>query len=99
MPDIADLVAAMRANPKSVRFADLKKVARSFFGEPRRPGGSHEVFKMPWPGDPRVNIQDVRGQAKAYQVKQVLAAIGRLAELEAAKARDDEGETKEDGDG
>jgi hypothetical protein len=36
------------------------------------------VFKTPWPGDPRVNIQDRQGKAKPYQVKQVLAAIDRL---------------------
>jgi hypothetical protein len=37
------------------------------------------VFKMPWPGDPRVNIQEGRGRkAKAYQVQQILQAIERL---------------------
>jgi len=34
--------------------------------------------KMPWPGDPRVNIQDAGGKAKAYQVRQVLQAIDKL---------------------
>mgnify|MGYP003591733518 CR=1 FL=1 len=39
----------------------------------------HPVYKTPWPGDPRVNIQEGKaGKAKAYQVKQVLAAIARL---------------------
>ena len=33
---------------------------------------------MPWPGDPRVNIQENKGFAKAYQVKQVLQAIEKL---------------------
>jgi hypothetical protein len=32
---------------------------------------------MPWPGDPRVNIQNDRGKAKPYQVRQALAAIDR----------------------
>ncbi len=35
------------------------------------------VFKMPWPGDPRVNIQSDKGKAKVYQVRQVLAAIDK----------------------
>jgi hypothetical protein len=35
------------------------------------------VFKTPWPGDPRVNIQNSNGQAKPYQVRQVLAAIDK----------------------
>jgi len=30
------------------------------------------------PGDPRVNIHNSNGQAKAYQVRQVLAAIEKL---------------------
>lgn len=29
-------------------------------------------------GDPRINIQNHKGKAKAYQVKQVLRAIERL---------------------
>jgi hypothetical protein len=35
---------------------------------------------MPWPGDQRVNIQNDHGRAKAYQVRQVLAAIKKLEE-------------------
>ena len=50
---------------------------RHHFGPPRTSGGSHLVFKTPWPGDPRVNIQNDHGMAKAYQVRQVLAAIER----------------------
>jgi len=34
---------------------------------------------MPWQGDPRVNIQNDKGKAKAYQVRQVVAAIERLS--------------------
>ncbi|MCR8526247.1 hypothetical protein NPM17_25495, partial [Escherichia coli] len=33
----------------------------------------HAVFKTPWTGDPRVNTQNSNGQAKPYQVRQVLA--------------------------
>lgn len=29
-------------------------------------------------GDPRINIQDQKGKAKAYQVRQVLLAIDKL---------------------
>jgi hypothetical protein len=58
-----------------VRFADLCKVCEHHFGMPRQQGSSHVVFKMPWTGDPRVNIQDDKGMAKPYQVRQVLAAI------------------------
>ena len=80
MGDIADLVKAMERSPSNVRFVDLQKVCRHYFGSPRRSGGSHEVYRTPWPGDPRVNIQGSGSQAKAYQVRQVLAAIRRLEE-------------------
>ena len=68
----------MRRNPKNVRFNDLLRVCDYYFGAPRQQGGSHRVYKTPWPGDPRINIQNDKGRAKAYQVKQVLAAIKKL---------------------
>jgi hypothetical protein len=70
----------MRREPTNVRFSDLLKVCEEFFGKPRQSGTSHTVFKTPWPGDPRVNIQNGKGKAKAYQVKQVLLAIDKLKE-------------------
>jgi hypothetical protein len=48
------------------------------FGRARQASGSHRVYKTPWSGDPRVNIQNSKGRAKAYQVRQVLRAIERL---------------------
>jgi len=68
----------MRSEPTGVRFADLRKVCESLFGEPRQNGTSHLTFKMPWQGDPRINIQDASGKAKPYQVRQVLQAIDKL---------------------
>jgi len=70
----------MRANPRSVAYADLAKVCGHYCGPPRTTGGSHAVYKTPWPGDPRVNIQNDHGKAKAYQVRQVLAASDKLEE-------------------
>jgi hypothetical protein len=68
----------MRRNPKGVRFSDLCNVCDAYFGEPRQRGSSHRVYRTPWPGDPRVNIQEDKGFAKAYQVRQVLRAIEKL---------------------
>jgi len=71
----------MRRNPAHVRFADVRKVATHFFGAPRNRGSSHFIWKMPWAGDPRINLQDAGGgKAKPYQVRQVLQAIDRLLE-------------------
>lgn len=71
----------MRREPANIRFADLRKVCEEYFGKPRQTGTSHMIFKTPWPGDPRVNIQEDRGKAKAYQVRQVLLAIERIESL------------------
>jgi hypothetical protein len=68
----------MRREPTSVRFGDLKKLCEAYFGKPRQMGTSHAIFKTPWAGDPRINIQDQKGKAKAYQVRQVLLAIDKL---------------------
>jgi hypothetical protein len=73
------LLIKMRQQPQNIRFAELEKLCRQYFGEPRQHGTSHQVYKTPWPGDPRVNIQkDKGGKAKPYQVKQVLIAIDKL---------------------
>ena len=80
MADRDSLLAWIRRNPKGVRFADLARICDEYFGKPRQSGGSHRVYRTPWPGDPRVNIQNVRGMAKPYQVRQVLRAIERLEE-------------------
>ena len=80
MPTIAEILNAMRRNPTGVRFRDLCRVCDCYFGIPRLGGSSHRVYRTPWPGDPRVNIQNDGGMAKAYQVRQVLKAISRLEE-------------------
>ena len=67
-----------RRNPKGVRFRELARVCDACFGEPRHGSGSHRVYRTPWQGDPRVNIQSAKGMAKAYQVRQVVRAVERL---------------------
>ncbi len=75
METIAEIVLQMRNNARDIRFADLCRVCDHYFGPARLTVSSHRIYKTPWPGDPRVNIQNDRGKAKAYQVKQVLRAI------------------------
>ena len=74
----AGILEALRKNPKGVRFADLAKVCDACFGPPRQRSTSHRVYRTPWPGDPRVNIQNSKGMAKPYQVRQVIRAIEKL---------------------
>jgi hypothetical protein len=85
MSGIEKILVQLNRNPKGVRFTDLNRVCEHFFGQPRQSGSSHAVFKTPWIGDPRVNIQNDKGMAKLYQVKQVLKAIERLHDENASK--------------
>ncbi|UVE69399.1 toxin HicA [Burkholderia pyrrocinia] len=80
MASVSKILELMRREPANVRFDDLFKVREAHFGAARQSGSSHAIFKTPWQGDPRVNIQNDRGKAKAYQVRQVLDAIDRLKE-------------------
>ncbi len=48
--------AALERNPRSVTYDELHALCVRIFGQPRQQGTSHAVFRMPWPGDPRVNI-------------------------------------------
>ena len=79
MGTLGKIIKTMEESPQNVSFADLARVCEFYFGEPRNKGTSHHVYKTPWFGDPRVNIQKSKGgKAKIYQVKQVLAAIAKM---------------------
>lgn len=78
MVKLDDLLIKIQRNPKDVRFSELCTICDHFFGEPRQKKSSHRIYKTPWQGDPRVNIQNDKGKAKIYQVKQVLLAIEKL---------------------
>jgi hypothetical protein len=64
-------------NPQSVFFADLLKICNKYFGKPRI-RGSHYIYKTPWKGDPRINLQKVDKMAKVYQVRDVKKAIEKM---------------------
>ena len=78
MASVAEIVRRMKRSPKGISFSDLCKVCDEYFGNPRQKGTSHRIYKTPWPGDPRVNIQNAKGKAKPYQVRQVLLALAQL---------------------
>lgn len=85
----------MRSNPGGIRFAEACKVATHYFGKPRHEGTSHKVWKMPWPGDPRINMQEGDGgKAKSYQVRQAIAAIDRFLSPPKVEAKKNEPETR-----
>ena len=78
MKSMAEKLKQFKNNPKDVKFSELCKVCDFYFGDARQSGSSHKVYKNPWRGDPRANLQNSKGKAKAYQVRQVLKAIERL---------------------
>jgi hypothetical protein len=80
MTQIDELVALMQQKQKGIKFKDLVKVCDYYFGKPGQNGTSHIIYKTPWLGDPRINIQKSGKEAKFYQVKQVLMAIKKLKE-------------------
>jgi hypothetical protein len=77
---IEKILERMRSGQSNIRFSELCNVCEFFFGEARQSGSSHCIYKTPWAGDPRVNIQNDRGKGKVYQVRQVLKAIDKLIE-------------------
>ncbi len=78
MASVDNIIQSMRNNSNNIKYSDLVKVCDHYFGKARQNGTSHKIYKTPWPGDPRVNIQASGGKAKPYQVKQVLKAIDKI---------------------
>lgn len=79
MAKIVDIIQELQST-KNIRFRRLIGICQEYFGEPRI-HGSHHIFKTPWPGDPRINLQEEsNGQAKSYQVRQVIQALVKLQE-------------------
>jgi hypothetical protein len=64
-------------HPRNVAFDELIGICRNHFGDPRI-RGSHFIFKTPWKGDPRINLQKDGKMAKPYQVRDVKKAIEKL---------------------
>jgi len=85
MSKIEELVAIMQQKQKGIKFKDLGKVCNYYFGTPRQNGTSHAIYKTPWQGDPRINIQKSGKEAKPYQVKQVLLAINKIKKIKNEK--------------
>jgi hypothetical protein len=61
---------------RNVRFGDLIDLAQAFGFREIRARGSHHIFVRE--GIPELlNLQDVRGEAKPYQIRQLLRLIER----------------------
>jgi predicted RNA binding protein YcfA (HicA-like mRNA interferase family) len=60
----------------NVRFSDLRRLVEGFGFSLKRVSGSHHIFSHPSIPE-LVNLQEVRGQVKPYQVRQFLRLVER----------------------
>ncbi len=65
-----------RGEVANVAFGDLCGLAEKLGFELRRVSGSHHVFVHPDISE-LVNLQSIRGQAKPYQVRQLMRLVER----------------------
>ena len=70
------LLAAIRANPKAVRFEDACKVAERLGFTHRGGQGSHRVFGRPDEPD-LLNFQNRGGTIPPYQARQLIRMIDK----------------------
>jgi len=63
-------------NSKNVRFSDAVSLAKIFGFELDRINGSHHIFKHP-DNPALLNLQNVKGKVKPYQLKQLIQLIER----------------------
>ena len=62
--------------PNNFKFADMIKLAEAFGFRPSRSSGSHHIFVHPEVRE-FLNLQEVRGKAKLYQIGQFLRLVER----------------------
>lgn len=70
------LIRIARGTVTNVAFADLLSLVEDLGFERRRVSGSHHIFVHPDVPE-LINLQDVQGQAKPYQVRQLLRLVER----------------------
>ncbi len=61
---------------KNVRFSELTQLAEAFGFRLSRTSGSHHIFVHPDVPE-LVNLQNVGGQAKPYQIRQFMRLVER----------------------
>ncbi len=68
------LLRALLAGSKNVRFTDMVGLVEAFGFRLARISGSHHIFVHPSISE-LVNLQNVNGQAKPYQIRQILKLV------------------------
>ena len=70
--------------PTNTSFSDLEALLRAFGFVRKRQRGSPVIYCHPSRPGSLVNVQNVGGKAKAYQVRQVLRLLDELGLVEEA---------------
>ena len=70
------LLQRLLTGSKNVRFSDVQVVVEAFGFQLARISGSHHIYVHPDMPD-LINLQDVNGKAKPYQIKQFLEIVER----------------------
>ncbi len=73
MPPKKTLEKAL-AGSQNIRFGDLVSLAEALGFVRKRTSGSHTIFKHP-EVEELLNLQDASGQAKPYQVRQLIRLV------------------------
>lgn len=72
------LARVARGDLANVSFSDMRRLVEAFGFGLRRTSGSHHVFAHPGVRE-LLNLQEVGGQAKPYQIRQFLRLVERYA--------------------
>ena len=68
------LLQKILAGSKNIKFSDMVNLVKDFGFNLSRTDGSHHIFVRP--GIPElINLQNLKGQAKPYQIRQFLKLI------------------------
>jgi predicted RNA binding protein YcfA (HicA-like mRNA interferase family) len=70
------LARLVRGEVRNVHFSDFRKLVEGFGFQFARREGSHHIYSHPQVRE-LVNLQEVGGEAKPYQVRQVLRLVER----------------------
>jgi predicted RNA binding protein YcfA (HicA-like mRNA interferase family) len=68
------LLRKLLSGSKNIRFSEVVACAEAFGFRLDRVSGSHHIFVHPDIPE-LINLQDVKGKAKPYQIKQLLQTI------------------------
>lgn len=65
-------------NDKNVKYNDFVNLIQKFGFFEERTVGSHTIYKLPFVKE-LINIQNVKGEVKPYQIKQFLSLVEKYS--------------------